>query len=108
MWGFTVKLVLRIGGSIVASPFDPALLSAYADLLMKLKHEGHTVAAVVGGGSLAREMIRVAQKMQLREPKQDEVAISVSRLVAQLLLMKLGEAGAGKCPNIARRGCRLA
>ncbi|NIU38866.1 UMP kinase [Candidatus Bathyarchaeota archaeon] len=99
MWGFTVKLVLRIGGSIVASPFDPALLSAYAELLMKLKHEGHTVAAVVGGGSLAREMIRVAQKMQLREPEQDEVAISVSRLVAQLLLMKLGDGGAESVPT---------
>ena len=93
-----MKLVLRIGGSVVASPFDPALLSGYADLLMKLKHEGHLVAAVVGGGSLAREMIKVAKEMKLKEPKQDEVAISVSRLVAQLLLMKLSEAGARKVP----------
>jgi uridylate kinase len=82
----------------VASPFDPALLSGYADLLMKLKQEGHVVAAVVGGGSLAREMIKVAKEMKLKEPKQDEVAISVSRLVAQLLLMKLSEAGAPKVP----------
>ncbi|MCZ2855945.1 MAG: UMP kinase [Candidatus Bathyarchaeota archaeon] len=93
-----MKLVLRIGGSVVASPFDPALLSGYADLLMKLKQEGHVVAVVVGGGSLAREMIKVAKEMKLKEPKQDEVAISVSRLVAQLLLMKLGEAGARKVP----------
>jgi uridylate kinase len=93
-----MKLVLRIGGSVVASPFDPALLSGYADLLMKLKQEGHVVAAVVGGGSLAREMIKVAKEMKLKEPKQDEVAISVSRLVAQLLLMKLSEAGAPKVP----------
>lgn len=95
---FEMRLVLRIGGSVVASPFNPALLSGYADLLMKLKLEGHVVAAVVGGGSLAREMIRVAKEMGLKEPEQDEVAISVSRLVAQLLLMKLGEAGAGKVP----------
>jgi uridylate kinase len=94
-----MKLVLRIGGSVVASPFNPALLSDYADLLVKLKQEGHIVAAVVGGGSLAREMIRVAEKMGLREPEQDEVAISVSRLVAQLLLMKLGEVGAEKVPT---------
>jgi len=63
-----------------------------------LKREGHIVAAVVGGGSLAREMIRVAKEMGLEEPEQDEAAISVSRLVAQLLLMKLGGEGAGKVP----------
>lgn len=95
---FGMRLVLRIGGSVVASPFNPALLSGYADLLMKLRRGGHVVAAVVGGGSLAREMIRVAKEMGLKEPEQDEVAISVSRLVAQLLLIKLGEAGAGEVP----------
>ncbi len=95
---FRMRLVLRIGGSVVASPFNPALLRSYADLLMKLKREGHVVAAVVGGGSLAREMIKVAKEMGLKESEQDEVAISVSRSVAQLLLMKLGEAGAGKVP----------
>ncbi len=93
-----MRLVLRIGGSVVASPFNPTLLSDYAELLMKLRREGHKVAAVVGGGSLAREMIRVAKEMGLKEPEQDEVAISVSRLVAQLLLMKLGEAGAKRVP----------
>jgi uridylate kinase len=94
-----MKLVLRIGGSVVASPFNPALLSSYADLLVRLKREGHIVAAVVGGGSLAREMIRVAKEMKLKEPEQDKVAISVSRLVAQLLLLKLGKTGAGKVPT---------
>jgi uridylate kinase len=93
-----MRLVLRIGGSVVASPFNPALLSGYADLLMRLKREGHVVAAVVGGGFLAREMIRVAKEMGLKEPEQDEVAISVSRLVAQLLLMKLDESGIGTVP----------
>lgn len=95
---FRMRLVLRIGGSVVASPFNPALLSGYADLLMRLKREEHVVAAVVGGGSLAREIIRVAKEMGLKEPEQDEVAISVSRLVAQLLLMKLDESGVGTVP----------
>jgi len=103
-----MKLVLRIGGSVVASPFNPALLTSYADLLVKLKQEGHLVAAVVGGGSLAREMIRVAKEMGLKEPEQDEVAISVSRLVAQLLLMKLGEAGAKKVPLSIEEAAELA
>ncbi len=95
---FEMRLVLRIGGSVVASPFNPTLLRDYADLLMKLRQEGYMVAAVVGGGSLARELIRIAKEMGLNEPEQDEVAISVSRLVAQLLLMKLGEVGARRVP----------
>jgi uridylate kinase len=94
-----MKVVLRIGGSVVASPFNPSLLSGYADLLVKLKQEGHVVVAVVGGGSLAREIIKVAKEMGLKEPEQDEVAISVSRLVAQLLALRLGEVGAGKVPT---------
>jgi len=93
-----MRLVLRIGGSVVASPFNPTLLSSYADLLVRLKREGHLVAVVVGGGSLAREMIKIAREMGLSESEQDEIAISVSRLVAQLLAMKLGEVGAGKVP----------
>jgi uridylate kinase len=95
---FKMRLVLRIGGSVVASPFNPALLSGYADLLKRLKREGHIVAVVVGGGSLAREMIKVAKEMGLKEPEQDEAAISVSRLVAQLLLMKLDESRVGTVP----------
>lgn len=91
-----MKLVLRIGGSVVASPFNPALLRSYADLLVKLKREGHVIAAVVGGGSLARDLIRVAREMGLKEPEQDEVAISVSRLAAQLLVFRLGRLGAGR------------
>lgn len=95
---FRMRLVLRIGGSVVASPFDPALLSDYADLLVKLRHKGHVVVAVVGGGSLAREMIKIAEQMGLKEFEQDEVAISVSRLAAQLLVLRLGELGAGRVP----------
>jgi uridylate kinase len=93
-----MRVVLRIGGSVVASPFNPALLSKYADLLVRLRREGHMVAVVVGGGSLAREMIKIAREMGLKEPEQDEVAISVSRLVAQLLMLRLGDVGAGRIP----------
>jgi len=84
-----MKLVIRIGGSVVASPFNPELMNAYAELLLKLKQKGHYVAVVVGGGSLSRELIAIAKAMGLDEAAQDEVAISVSRLTAQLMLLKL-------------------
>ncbi|MGD8505434.1 MAG: UMP kinase [Candidatus Bathyarchaeota archaeon] len=102
-----MRLVLRIGGSVVASPFNPALLGDYAILLRRLKREGHVLAVVVGGGSLARKMIKVAKEMGLKEPEQDEVAISVSRLVAQLILMKLVETGAFRVPVTIKEAADL-
>jgi uridylate kinase len=86
-----MRVVVRIGGSVVASPVNTELMSKYADLLRTLKKQGHEVGVVVGGGSLSREFIAIAKKLGLNEQAQDEVAISVSRLFAQLFLKKLGE-----------------
>ncbi len=93
-----MRVVLRIGGSVVASPVNVELLGKYADLLKTLRTQGHEVAAVVGGGKLAREFIQTAKSLGLKEQAQDEVAISVSRLFAQLLLKKLG---ASACSKVA-------
>jgi len=87
---------LRIGGSVVASPINTELMCKYADLLKTLRAQGHEVAAVVGGGKLAREFIGIAKNLGLDVQAQDEIAISVSRLFAQLFLKKLGDAGCGK------------
>jgi len=86
-----MRVVLRIGGSVVASPINTELISKYVALLKTLKEQGHEVAVVVGGGSLARELIAVAKNLGLDEQAQDEIAISVSRVFAQLFLKKLGE-----------------
>jgi uridylate kinase len=64
-------------------------MGKYADLLRTLKEQRHEVAVVVGGGSLAREFIATAKNLGLDEQAQDEIAISVSRLFAQLFLKKL-------------------
>ncbi len=85
-----MRVVLRIGGSVVASPVNTDLMSEYAEVVRTLKEQGHEIAVVVGGGSLAREFIAIAKKLGLDEQAQDEIAISVSRLFAQLFLKKLG------------------
>jgi uridylate kinase len=85
-----MRIVLRIGGSVVASPVDTGLMSEYAKIVQAIKEQGHEVAVVVGGGALAREFIAIAKKLGLEEQAQDEIAISVSRLFAQLFLKKLG------------------
>ncbi len=93
-----MRIVLRIGGSVVASPINPALINEYVNLLEDLKKQGYEVAVVVGGGALAREFIKVAKNLGLDENAQDEVAISVSRIFAQLFLKKLGELGCKAIP----------
>ena len=93
-----MRIVMRIGGSVVASPINPALIGRYIKLLKDLKMQGHEVAVVVGGGALARDFIKAAKNLGLDESAQDEVAISVSRIFAQLLLKKLGELGCKVVP----------
>ena len=94
-----MRLVIRVGGSVVASPFNPKLMNDYVELLLNLKQQDHAVAAVIGGGSLSRELIKTARAMGLSEPAQDEVAISVSRVAAQLFVLRLGTHGTLTVPT---------
>jgi len=93
-----MRIVIRIGGSVVATPVDTQLISEYAKILKSLKAEGHTLAVVVGGGALAREFIKIAKELGLSEKDQDDLAISVSRLYAQLFAKMLGADACQKTP----------
>lgn len=93
-----MRIVVRIGGSVVASPVNTELMSKYADIIKTIKRQGDEVAVVLGGGALAREFIGIAKNLGLDMTGQDEIAISCSRLFAQLFLKKLGEAG---CSRVA-------
>jgi uridylate kinase len=90
------RLVVRIGGSVVASPVNTDLMGKYADLIRQIKQQGHEVAVILGGGTLAREFIGIARNLNLEHDAQDRIAISVSRLYAQLFMEKLRELGCGK------------
>ena len=90
------RIVVRIGGSVVASPINTDLMSKYVDLIQQITLQGHKVAVVLGGGTLAREFIGIAKNLALEPDAQDRIAISVSRLYAQLFMEKLGALGCGK------------
>jgi uridylate kinase len=91
-----LRLVIRIGGSVVASPVNIELMSKYSDIIKIIKQQGHDVVVVLGGGALAREFIGLAKDLCLDMAAQDEIAISCSRLFAQLFLKKIGEAACSK------------
>ena len=86
-----LRVVIRVGGSVVASPINTKLIGEYVDVLKQLERLGHEVVLVVGGGTPARDYIKHAKKLGLNEPQQDTVAITVSRLVAQLFALKLNK-----------------
>jgi uridylate kinase len=88
-----VRIVLRIGGSVVASPVNADLIGEYADMMKALKARGNQVVVVVGGGALAREFISVARSLGLKQKAQDEIAISASRIFALLFLKRIRNAG---------------
>jgi uridylate kinase len=91
-----MRIVVRIGGSVVANPINTELMGKYADIIKQIKAEGHEVAVILGGGALARQFIGLAKELDLDVNAQDEVAISCSRLFAQLFLKRLGELGCSK------------
>jgi uridylate kinase len=91
-----MRIVFRIGGSVVASPVNTELICKYVELLKSVKLQGHEIAVVVGGGTLAREFIKIAKSLELEMQAQDEIAIAVSRLFAQLFLKKFGDFACSK------------
>ena len=91
-----MRIVVRIGGSVVANPINTELMGKYASIIKQIKSEGHEVVVILGGGALARQFIGLAKDLDLDMNSQDEVAISCSRLFAQLFLKKLGDLGCSK------------
>ncbi len=91
-----MRLVIRIGGSVVASPVNTELMSKYSEIIRTIKQQGNEVVVVLGGGALAREFIGIAKNLGLDMNGQDEIAISCSRLFAQLFLKKIGNFACNK------------
>jgi uridylate kinase len=101
-----MRIVLRIGGSVVASPVNLKLIGEYSDMMKTLRGRGHKLVVVVGGGALAREFIGVAKGLGLEQKAQDEVAISASRIFAQLFLRRIGNVGCDDVPLSVEKAIR--
>jgi len=102
-----MKIVIKIGGSVIASPLNPELILQYCRVLRSLKAEGHQIAVVVGGGRVAREFISIAERVGLSDNDKDEIAILVSRLNAALIARALREDGSNEIPSTAEQVARV-
>jgi uridylate kinase len=91
VWLRKLKIVIKIGGYAFPLETDVNMISEYANLLKKLRKEGHDIVAVTGGGENARKYIESARKLGGTESFCDMIGIQVSRLNAYLLITKLNE-----------------
>jgi uridylate kinase len=90
-----MRVVISVGGSVLAPDLDPERVAAYAAALDRVVDAGHEVGVVVGGGPTAREYIGAARALDATEVELDRVGIAVTRLNARLLRAALAAPTAG-------------
>jgi len=86
-----MKVVVSVGGSVLAPDLEPDRISEYARAIQALDEAGHTVGIVVGGGPTAREYITTARELGANEIELDQLGIAVTRLNSRLLIAALGD-----------------
>ena len=85
-----MRVVVCIGGSVFAPELDPHRVEGHAEVIQGLAAEGCSVAAVVGGGGVARDYIGAARGLGANEVQLDQIGIDVTRINARLLIAALG------------------
>jgi uridylate kinase len=85
-----MKIVVSIGGSVLARELQPGKFTAYAEAIKEIGKD-HTVFIVTGGGKAARDYIKVARDLGSDEATCDLIGIELTRLNARLLIAALGD-----------------
>lgn len=85
-----MKIVLSVGGSVLAQDLRPEKFKSYAAALREISKK-NTVFTVTGGGRAARDYIEVARELGADEATCDLIGIELTRLNARLLIAALGE-----------------
>ncbi len=86
-----MKIVVSVGGSVLARALSPEKFKSYAAALLELSKK-NTLFIVTGGGQAARDYIGVARELGSDEATCDLIGIQLTRLNARLLIAALGEA----------------
>jgi uridylate kinase len=94
-----MKVVVSIGGSVLAPDLQSQRVREHAAVIESLASEGCTIGAVVGGGGVARDYIGTARNLGANEIELDDIGIDVTRLNARLLIAALGEQAAPSPPE---------
>jgi len=85
-----MRVVISIGGSILAPELDSDRVAAHAEVIESLAAAGCEIGIVVGGGGVARDYITAARDLGANEVQLDQLGIDVTRINARLLISALG------------------
>jgi uridylate kinase len=95
-------VVVSIGGSVLMTGRgDAEYLERLADLLRRLGRR-FPLGVTTGGGSTARDYIRLGRGLDLTEVELDELGIEVTRLHARLLAARIGPPTPAHVPTSLR------
>ncbi|MHA1304205.1 MAG: UMP kinase [Candidatus Heimdallarchaeaceae archaeon] len=89
-----MKIVIKIGGSLLYSDgfeLDTDLMHRYIDVINAVIDSGHDLTIVVGGGKLARMMIKASNLLGGNYAYQDALGVEASRMHALLFIASLGD-----------------
>jgi uridylate kinase, putative len=93
-----MKVVISVGGSVIAPTLSQEKFVEYADVIKELTKE-NTVLVVTGGGKAARDYIQAARSLGASEAVCDLIGIALSRVNAQLLVSALSSAAFQDIPH---------
>jgi uridylate kinase len=85
-----MKVVVSIGGSVLAPDLSADRVARYAAVLDRLGAD-HELGVVAGGGEVAREYIDAGRALGANEIELDQLGIAVTRLNARLLIAALSD-----------------
>jgi len=84
-----MRVVISIGGSILAPDLDAERVAAHAETIESLAAADCEIGIVVGGGGVAREYIGAARELGANEVQLDQLGIDVTRINGRLLIAAL-------------------
>jgi uridylate kinase len=85
-----MKIVVSLGGSLLTKELTSANFNKYAEVLKKLRKDGHKLVVVCGGGKVCRQYRDVAKELDGDNILLDWIGIQASHMNAFTLIAALG------------------
>jgi uridylate kinase len=86
-----MKIVISLGGSLLTKELTSGNFKRYAEVLKRLKEQGHKLVVVCGGGKVCREYRDVAKELGGDNVLLDWIGIEATHLNSFTLISALGK-----------------
>ncbi|MFX1300495.1 MAG: UMP kinase [Promethearchaeota archaeon] len=87
-----MKLVIKIGGSLLFDEdeqFDIVRYQGFANAIRQIKELGHNIILVIGGGVLAKSLVKSGKLLGANRDTLDQLGIAATWVCAQMMITAL-------------------